>query len=152
MNRDSALEATMLLCDWAEALQGKLYVMGGGWTQLTLNNPTVTGMTLAITIAVPWDRTNMKLPLLIELVTEDGAPVVKEDGEAVLVEGQIEAGRPPGSKPGASFVSPLAIRVGGFTLEPGAYSWRLKIGDEELAHASFTAIRGSLQEEEATDQ
>lgn len=142
MKEDSTLEATMLLCDWAEALQGKLYLMGGGWTQLTMNSPTVA-MTLAITIAVPWDRTNMKLPLVVQLLTEDGELVSKEDGSPVRIDGEIEAGRPPGSKPGTSFVSPLAIRVGGFALTPGSYSWRLSVSDEELAHASFTAVRGS---------
>lgn len=142
MNEESTLEATMLLCDWAEALQGKLYMMGGGWTQLSLNTPNVT-ITLAITISVPWDRTNMKLPILVRLLTEDGDEVVKPDGKPVRIEGQIEAGRPPGTKPGTTFVSPLTIRVGGFPLEPGGYSWRLSIGDEELAHAPFTAVKGS---------
>jgi uncharacterized protein DUF6941 len=144
MKEDSTLEATMLLCDWAEALQGKLYLMGGGWTQLTMNTPAVS-MTLAITISVPWDRTNMKLPLVVALLTEDGVEVAKPDGSPIRVEGEIEAGRPPGSKPGTTFVSPLAIRVGGFSLEPGDYSWRLSIGEEELAHASFTAVQGSTK-------
>jgi len=26
------VEAILLLCDYAEAVNGKLYIMGGGWT------------------------------------------------------------------------------------------------------------------------
>jgi len=33
------IEATMLLCDSAQAVGGKLYILGGGWTMLAKIQP-----------------------------------------------------------------------------------------------------------------
>ena len=53
------MEVTLLLCDFAEAVNGKLYVMGGGWNILFAPGQPVT-MSVAAVIAVPWDRTNQQ--------------------------------------------------------------------------------------------
>ena len=51
------MDVTLLLCDFAEAVNGKLYVMGGGWNILFAPGQPVT-MSVAAVLAVPWDRTN----------------------------------------------------------------------------------------------
>jgi len=61
----------MLLCDYAEELGGKLYIMGAGWSQLrTPYQPS--NMALAIKLSVPWTQANEPHNLAIRLVTEDG--------------------------------------------------------------------------------
>jgi len=32
-------DLTVMLCDYAEAVQGKLYIAGGGWSELRGNGP-----------------------------------------------------------------------------------------------------------------
>ena len=79
--------------------------MGGGWNVLFAPGQPVT-MSVAAVIAVPWDQTNRKHELALELLTEDGVPVAMED-ETIAVTGEFELGRPPGIKPGSSLNAPF---------------------------------------------
>ena len=99
------MDVTLLLCDFAEAVNGKLYVMGGGWNILFAPGQPVT-MSVAAVIAVPWDRTNQSHQLTLELLTNDGQ-AVEIDGQTVAVTGEFELGRPPGIKPGSSQNAPF---------------------------------------------
>jgi hypothetical protein len=126
------MKATMLLCDAVQAAEGKLYVLGGGWS-LTGPGPAPSG--LAILIEVPWDQANQRFPVALELLTEDGIPVTEQDpsgsGTPVRVDGQIEVGRPPGMAPGTPLSVPMAVNIGPLPLTPGArYYWQLTIGTE----------------------
>ena len=49
------VDVTLLLCDFAEAVNGKLYVMGGGWNVLFAPGQPVT-MSVAAVVAVPCDH------------------------------------------------------------------------------------------------
>jgi hypothetical protein len=124
----------MLLADAAQEVGGKLYILGGGWS---ITGPTPTPMAIALKLEVPWDRTNEHHTLLLELVDEDGTPVLVADehGEQVplQVSGEFEAGRPPGIKPGTPIDSALAVNFGPLQLEGGRrYQWRLSIdGDTD---------------------
>jgi hypothetical protein len=125
------MKATMMLCDAVQAVEGKLYVLGGGWS-VTGPGPAPSG--LAILIEVPWDQANQKIDVALELLTEDGVPVTEPDptGSApVRVDGQIEVGRPPGMAPGTPLMVPMAVNIGPLPLTPGArYYWQLAIGNE----------------------
>ena len=68
------MEATLLLCDHAEAIGGKLYINGGGWNVL-LRPGAPVNLSLAILIEVPWDEANTQHRLRAYLLTEDGEPV-----------------------------------------------------------------------------
>ena len=122
----------MLLADAAQEVGGKLYILGGGWS---ITGPTPTPMAIALKLEVPWDRTNEQHKLLLELLDEDGDPVLVTDdqGEQVplQVSGEFEAGRPPGIKPGTPIDSALAVNFGPLQLQPGhRYQWRLSIDGE----------------------
>jgi hypothetical protein len=122
----------MMLADSAQEVGGKLYILGGGWS---ITGPDPVPMAIALKLEVPWDRTNVKHSLLIELVDEDGNPVIvpgSEDEQVPLqVTGEFEAGRPPGVKPGTPIDSALAVNFGPLPLEPGRrYQWRLSIDGE----------------------
>ena len=106
------MKVTMMLADAAQAAEGKLYILGGGWS---VTGPTPGPSAIALFIQVPWDRTNVEHGLRFDLVDSDGNAVELETDagaeEPVTFEGSFEVGRPPGLKPGTSIDVPLAINV-----------------------------------------
>lgn len=126
------MKVTLLLCDNAQTSpDNKLYAFGAGWTVTTAGAAPsgIAGM-----IEVPWDRTDDSHQWRLELVTADGQAVTvqgPEGEQALLVEGEISTGRPPGWIHGAPVPIPLAINFGPLPLEHGArYEWRFTIGGE----------------------
>ncbi len=133
------MKVTMLLADYAQVADGKLTVVGGGWS---LTGPDPTPFGIAILVHVPWDQANRRHTLRLELVDADGQPVTApatEEGEEAAVvfldDIEFEVGRPAGIKPGTPLELPLAVNSGPLALEPGCrYEWRLSIdgaGDED---------------------
>lgn len=122
------MKVTLLLADAAQAAEGKLFVLGGGWS---ITGPEPSPMALAIKIEVPWDQANQQHQCRLELLDSDGQPVVVEgpDGEQpIFIEAGFEVGRPVGVKPGTPIDLPLAINIPPFPLQPGGrYEWRLSI-------------------------
>jgi hypothetical protein len=134
------MRVTMLLCDAAQQVGGKLYVLGGGWTHaLARTTGQSFNMALAIVIAVPWDQTNVKHDVQARLLTEDGQPVNVE-GQQVQSTGQIEVGRPTGVKAGSELNAPIVLSFDGIPLAPGGYVWELLIGSESTARTPFWVV------------
>ncbi len=119
----------MILADYAQAAEGKLNILGGGWNITTGGVPSA----LAILLEIPWDRTNERHQFRIELVDADGNAVIGmgPDGEGpIVLAGGLEVGRPPGIKRGTPIPVPLAINMGPHPLEADTrYEWRLSIND-----------------------
>jgi hypothetical protein len=90
------VEAIMLLCDSAQSVGGKLYILGGGWSQAPAVAPEALPMGLAIRMLVPWDRTNEHIPVKIRLLTDRGIAVTDAAGAPVEATTALEVGRPPG--------------------------------------------------------
>jgi hypothetical protein len=130
----------MLLCDAAETVGGKLYVLGGGWTHLLTPGQPVN-MALAVVVAVPWTETNKRHPLEVRLLTDDGETVSVND-VPVQAGGQIEVGRPIGIKPGSDLNAVLAFGFNGVVLEPGGYVWQLSISGVPEARTPFWVLAG----------
>jgi hypothetical protein len=128
----------MLLCDFAEEVGGKLYIMGGGWSRI-LKSGIPTPMSLAVKLSVPWDQAETLHKVKIELVTEDGELVDKE-GQPVRVMGELGAGKPPDLRPGAPLDLPFVVRFEGISLDPGGYRWELEVDDERIAAVSFEVM------------
>jgi len=133
------MKVTMLLCDAAEEVGGKLYILGGGWS--FLHRPDVpTSMALAIKVAVPWNETNKAHTLRAQLLTDDGEPV-DADGEAIEATGNFEVGRPPGVKPGSDLDAPFVVPFQ-LALPAGGYVWELEIDGEPTARTPFRVLDG----------
>jgi len=133
------MKVTMLLCDAAEEVGGKLYILGGGWS--FLHRPEVpTSMALAIKIAVPWHETNEPHTIRAHLLTDDGEPVHVE-GEPVEASGNFEIGRPPGIKPGTDLDAPFVLPFQ-LALSAGGYVWELEIDGDETARTPFRVLEG----------
>jgi hypothetical protein len=132
------MDVTMLLCDFAEAVNGKLYIMGAGWEQVRANAPVPVAVALIVTVA--WDQTNVQHELLMELTDEDGHRItLGEPPQEVVQRVSFEVGRPPGAKPGTGQNAPLALRFNALPLPPGGYSFIVRIDDAEKARVSFEA-------------
>jgi hypothetical protein len=121
----------MLLCDAAQAVNGKLYILGAGWN---MTGPDPSPSAIAFHIDVPWDQANRKHRLTIHLVTEDGQPalVPTPTGERPAeVMAEFEVGRPPGHRPGSALSVVLAVNIGPIPLKPDSrYEWRCQINGE----------------------
>jgi hypothetical protein len=135
------MRVTLLLADFAEAVNGKLYIMGGGWS---MTGPEPTPSAIAMKIDVPWDEANKKHRLRLELVDADNTPVrvpTPTGDRAVEIESDFEIGRPPGLKPGTPLDMPLAVNVGPLPLKPDTrFVWRISIDGrtDEDWQVSFT--------------
>ena len=120
------LRVTMLLADSAQVADRKLYVLGGG---LSVIGPRPQPVGVAIRIEVPWDRANVGHQWCLELLDEDGHPVLI-NGRPLVVHGRFEAGRPAGLKVGNPLSVPLAITFPTLPVQPGhSYTWQLSIDE-----------------------
>lgn len=133
------MDVTLLLCDSADEIGGKLYVLGGGWSVAPANVPL--NIALATLIIVPWDKANQQFKIEAKLMTDDGQLVHMED-TPVVNGGLLEVGRPPGTKPGSGLNTPFVLKFNGLVLPPMGYRWELEIDGTQMATASFRAIDG----------
>jgi hypothetical protein len=123
------MRAQLMLADSAQAIEGKLYILGGGWT---ITGPDPAPFAIAVLMEVDWDETNERHTFGMNLLTEDGKPVQGPGNEAgIRVEGTFEVGRPPGVRPGSTFNFPVAVNVAPLALSPGQrFVWQLSIDGE----------------------
>ncbi|MBI5239676.1 MAG: hypothetical protein HY926_04330 [Elusimicrobia bacterium] len=135
------IKVTMMLADFAQSIQGKLYIMGGGWS---ITGPHPCPSALAIKIEVPWNDTNHQHELKVELLDGDYHPVLVPTpaGNApMVIAANFEVGRPAGMIVGSTLDVPIAFNVGAIPLEPGRrYVWRLLIDGktEDNWHIAFS--------------
>lgn len=118
----------IILADHAEVLNNKLYVMGGGWDTVTVPNvPYELRFAIVVALQVPWHDTNQLHNIEIELLDEDG-------GSHMMVQGQVEAGRPPGIVPGQTQRIQLAVSTALRVERIGTFSAVVRMaGSERVA-------------------
>jgi len=123
------MRTTLLLADYARVADGKLDVIGGGWSIMNTSGPF--GFYVAALFQIPWDQTNTKHTFTFELLDADGNGVPTGDGEdTVHADGEFEAGRPAGLMIGTPVDLPLVVPFGPLVVEPGRYEIRLTINGE----------------------
>jgi hypothetical protein len=128
-------ELTVLLADFAQVADGKLYVLGGGWSMC---GPGLFTHALALKIGVPWTETNERHQLQAALLDEDQQPAAYGDPpEPVGFTSEFEVGRPTGWPAGTAIDIPLAVNLGPLHLEPGAYHWSVRIDGFEIERVRF---------------
>jgi hypothetical protein len=125
----------MLLADAAQALGGKLYVLGGGFDRI--NMPVVPfshRFDLAMLIEVPWVATNQPYQVVVEMRDADGAPI------GYRAEATMETGRPPGVRQGTALTVPIAIPVVADFPSPGRYGLYASINGREANRVAIEAV------------
>ena len=95
----------LILADEAELVNGKLYMMGGGWDRITAQVlPWQQHMAVAVAIRVPWMNTNRQTSVEIDLTDEDGTSLGKVQGEFIV-------GRPAQAVPGQPLRSQIVLKA-----------------------------------------
>lgn len=115
----------LILADRAEAISGKLYLMGGAWDRLSVQDFDQSHpLSFAIGILVPWNATNQVHGLRIVLQDADGHDLFQ-------FQGQITTGRPPWAVTGQTQRVVLALPAVPVRFpKPGTYIIRAYINDE----------------------
>jgi hypothetical protein len=125
---ERAMQVTLELADFGQVSEGKLNVMGAGWT---VTGPDPIPFAIVGIVRVPWNETNRPHEMRFELIDLDGAPVMVDGPsgtEAVALGGPFEVGRPPGVRPGSFIPMPFAINCAPIPLPPGShFEWRFSI-------------------------
>jgi Family of unknown function (DUF6941) len=142
------MRATLLLADYAVVAQGKLTIVGGGWT---LTGPNPQPFAIALKLDVPWHAALDPHVVRLELLDADGRPVLApaSDGEApVRVEARLDPQQqemPEPIKAGTPIDVALAFNFPPLPLPAGSrFEWRLTIDGESredwfLAFSTRTA-------------
>ncbi|HYU21171.1 MAG TPA: hypothetical protein VEQ11_20985 [Chloroflexota bacterium] len=107
-----------ILADHAEAVNGKLYLMGGGWDRIFVSdfNKSVD-IAFALGVLVPWNATNMRHTIQITIEDLDRKQPVPFNLSAGFV-----TGRPPSITEGETQRALLALSDVSVKFdEPGAY-------------------------------
>ena len=134
----------LLLSDHSEAVNGKLYMTGGGWNVLTLPElPHEWGFNIALGVDVAWDETNQRHSLNLGIHDPDGI----ELGEGFSAE--FETGRPPGMPAGQE--QRLVMSIGTTTTfsTSGPHAVVVQINGEELGRTRFYLAEGEPPAEAA---
>jgi hypothetical protein len=131
----------MLLADSAQVADGKLYILGGGWS---VTGPDPTPSAVAIKVGVDWHEFNTSHHWELFLEDADGKLVsfdTPEGPQVIEVRGDFSATAPEGVPVGTPVDVPIAVNFGPIPLEPSArFTWRMVINGDSLpgATVSFT--------------
>ena len=135
------MNVTMLLADSAQVAEGKLYILGGGWS---LSGPEPVPSAVAIKVEVDTHEFDRMHHWELFLEDADGQLVQFESPEGpqtIEIRGDFSASAPDGVPAGTPVDVPIAVNLGPIPLRPNSrFTWRLVIDGESLsgATASFT--------------
>ena len=133
------MKTQVILCDWAQAINGKLYIMGAGWSRVVSTIPFNLGV--AIIIKIPWTATNQKHELQFSVLDGDGTLMSFQGATGVApiqIKGEFGAGRPMDIKPGSDIDATLGFSIGPIILPPNDYVCELQINGAIVETVPFT--------------
>jgi hypothetical protein len=127
----------LILADSAQVVGNKLYLLGGGWDQITVNAPfpVEQRIALALSIKVAWNETNQKHSFEVEIVSENNE--TEEPKSMMKAGGQFELGRPPGIVPGQEQRVQMALDMTLKLENDGAKTVIARIEGQEMRRLSF---------------
>jgi hypothetical protein len=133
----------LLLCDHSEAVNGKLYLTGGGWNVLRLPElPHEWSFSIGLGIDVAYHETNDPHELVVSVQDPDG----QELGEGLTA--NFETGRPPGLPQGQEQRLVMSIAATATFAAPGPHAAVVQVNGEELARSRFYLMEGGGPEVE----
>lgn len=132
----------LMVADGAQAVGGKLYILGGAWDRIML--PDIPGAAqlpfyLVFSMNIPYALTNRKINF--------GVSVHDSDGELILeaAQGQLEQGRPPGLRPGTPQRIPFAAALNPTFPDEGRYLIRVTADGDPAAETAIEVVRAIPQ-------
>ena len=120
----------VMLCDSAQTTQeGKLYILGGGWSHIfrlvpprgATAIPPPTQFAIAASFLIDWNDANRPIDIRVTIERQDERPPLYE------VRAQITAGRPPLTTPGDPLRALIALPVLMNFPESGSYCVRAQM-------------------------
>lgn len=137
------MELTFILADFAAAENGKLTVVGGGWTMCPPGHPHGLGLI----IETGWGEANQPHHVELELIDADGQPFTDSVGNPVHAGFDFEVGRPPGMPIGSALAQAVAINVQVPTVAGQRYEWVASIDGKSKPtwRRSFSVLARSPQ-------
>ena len=115
----------VILADHAQAADGKLNMIGGGWNMHNAERyPSTLPVGIGIGVLVPWNQANRKHKLTFVIKSSEGPVIVKGEGE-------FEMGRAAGLPPGMTQRATLAINAQLQIPEHGTYEVIVTAGRSE---------------------
>ena len=137
----------MLLCDSALVAEGKLFILGGGWSVI---GPQPTPMAIALKLDVAWTELEDAHHWEMFLEDADGKEIIFDTPEGprpVEVRGDFQVGRPQGAIEGARVSVNLAINIGPLPFTPGQrFNWKLVIDGQAKEEWVLSFSTRSLEE------
>jgi len=146
------MAASVILCDFAQVWQGKLFLSGGGINLIGVPPEPPHPMTIyaAVLVSVPWNAHNQLhkmtislrgqdeevIPLLLNIVSGPDAPA-SDSGQIVA---QFNAGRAPHMSPGDESLLPVATPISAKLPELDTYHVVAAVDGTELARARFRVM------------
>jgi hypothetical protein len=128
--------AFLLLTDYSESLNGKLYTLGAGWNILRFPElPQEWRFSVGLGVDVPWDETNRRQGIQVVIQDPDGT----ELGDELSME--VEAGRPAGLQAGQDQRMVISINLGATFETPGPHAVVVRSGDDELQRSRFYVVQ-----------
>lgn len=127
----------LMLADRAEAVNGKLYVMGGAWDrQFVQDFAQPIWLSLAIGILVPWNATNQQHNLQVTIEDFDGRPL------SFSLQAGFTAGRAATATPGEVQRVIMALPMVPQILPgPGKYTVKAAINGTLMKTVEFYAAQ-----------
>jgi hypothetical protein len=137
----------MLLCDSAQVADGKLYILGGGWS---ITGPMPVPSAVAVKLLVDWHELSRPHHWELFLEDADGGPVMIETPEGaqpIEMRGDFQVAQPEGVPEGSPVDVPMAVNLGPLQLVPSSrYSWRFLVDGESLPGASVSFTTRAAEE------
>ena len=130
----------LVLTDFSEALNGKLYAMGAGWNMLRFPQlPREWAFGIGIGIDVPWDETNRRHALSLHIEDPDGERL----GDEFSMD--FETGRPAGSVVGQDQRIVLSLGSRTTFATAGPHAVVVRVAEEEIGRSRFYVVEAPPQ-------
>jgi hypothetical protein len=121
----------LILADAAQAVAGKLHILGGGWSIIVAGAP----FAVAFKVEIPYSRGADQHEWRLSLVDADGQPVLvpmnpePAEPEPLVVGASFCTGIPPGITPGTplDYVYTWSFGPGLPLLPNGRYQWQFEL-------------------------
>jgi hypothetical protein len=125
----------VMMADAAQAVGGKLFVLGGGWNvHRSGNYPSPIQFSVALSILVPWNEAGVRHSMTVTISDEGGIPIVP------AVNGQFEVGKSGDVPPGAMQRALIAVNFVIALPRPGKYTVSATAGSARSERVWFDAI------------
>jgi hypothetical protein len=125
-----------MLCDYASVENGKLYIIGGGWEQVTpAELPTPFAFSIAIKIVVDTELMQEPIRLRVDDVDPDSGQI-----NGHVTELQLDGGSLAGEPDAREFALMIPLALTATATVPGKKRFRLVVNDEAIAFTQFRIL------------